>query len=95
MALRQGEWKAIFGTKWSGGHTNANYGGLGPDKTMDSPNSGQLYNLQEDLEEKTDLLERHPEVVEQLRQKQISAKTALEHLSRDLKDSRRHGAVAA
>lgn len=66
LALRQGEWKAIFGTKWSGGHTNENYGGLGPDKTMDDPESGQLYNLEKDPEEQTDLWESHPEVVQQL-----------------------------
>ena len=67
LALRQGEWKAIFGTKWSGGHTSPNYGGLGPDKTMDDPQSGQLYNLETDPEEQNDLWESNPEVVERLR----------------------------
>ncbi len=67
LALRQDKWKAIFGTKWSGGHTNQSYGGLGPDRTMDDPESGQLYNLEEDPEEQTDLWESHPEVVEKLR----------------------------
>ena len=67
LALRHGKWKAIFGTKWSGGHVNANYGGLGEDKTMDDPESGQLYNLEEDPCEKNDLWERCPEIVEQLR----------------------------
>ena len=68
LALRQDQWKAIFGTKWSGGHTNKNYGGLGPDKTLDDPTSGQLYNLQEDPKEQHDLWERQPEVVQRLRQ---------------------------
>jgi len=67
LALRQDKWKAIFGTKWSGGHTNENYGGLGPDKTMDDPESGQLYNLEQDPHEKNDLWERRPEIVERLR----------------------------
>ena len=67
LALRKDKWKVIFGTKWSGGHTNENYGGLGPDKTMDDPKSGQLYNLEPDPHEQNDLWERRPEIVEQLR----------------------------
>jgi arylsulfatase A len=67
LALRKDKWKVIFGTKWSGGHTNENYGGLGPDKTMDDPKSGQLYNLELDPHEQNDLWERRPEIVEQLR----------------------------
>lgn len=67
LALRQDKWKAIFGTKWSGGHTNQNYGGLGPDKKMDDPDSGQLYNLDQDPYETKDLWESRPEIVTQLR----------------------------
>lgn len=67
LALRHENWKAIFGTKWSGGHTNTNYGGLGPGKTMDDPNSGQLYNLDQDPYEKSDLWERRPDIVKKLR----------------------------
>ncbi len=67
LTLRDGKWKAIFGTKWSGGHTNENYGGLGPGKTMDDPESGQLYDLEQDPGEQNDLWESHPERVQQLR----------------------------
>jgi arylsulfatase A len=67
LTLRQGEWKAIFGTKWSGGHTNPTYGGLGPSKKMDDPNGGQLYNLISDPKEQKDLWERRPDIVKKLR----------------------------
>jgi arylsulfatase A len=66
LTLRQGDWKAIFGTKWSGGHSSTLYGGLGPGELRDDPNSGQLYNLADDPYEQTDLWEKHPEVVQRL-----------------------------
>lgn len=34
---------------------------------MDDPQSGQLYNIEQDAEEQTDLWESHPEVLERLR----------------------------
>lgn len=67
LTLRQDNWKAIFGTKWSGGHSNHLYGGKGPDKLMDDPTSGQLYNLTNDPYEQNDLWESRPEVVAKLR----------------------------
>ena len=67
LALRRDNWKAIFGTKWSGGHTNGSYGGLGPDKTMDDPDSGQLYNLETDPGETKNLYSVHPEMVSKLK----------------------------
>jgi arylsulfatase A-like enzyme len=69
LTLRHGDWKAIFGTKWSGGHTNKQYGGLGPDETRDDPTSGQLYNLSKDPFETEDLWESHPAIIEKLRHK--------------------------
>jgi arylsulfatase A-like enzyme len=69
LTLRHGDWKAIFGTKWSGGHTNKQYGGLGPDETRDDPTSGQLYNLSKDPFETKDLWESHPAIIEKLRHK--------------------------
>ena len=67
LTLRPDNWKAIFGTKWSGGHTSPTYGGLGPDETRDDPNSGQLYNLAEDAYEQNDRWETRPDIVKQLR----------------------------
>jgi arylsulfatase A len=69
LTLRHGDWKAIFGTKWSGGHTSKQYGGLGPDETRDDPTSGQLYNLSKDPYETKDLWESHPEIIKKLRDK--------------------------
>ena len=69
LTLRHGDWKAIFGTKWSGGHTSKQYGGLGPGETRDDPTSGQLYNLSKDPFETKDLWESHPEIIKKLRDK--------------------------
>jgi len=68
LTLRDEKWKAVFGTKWSGGHPGAAYGGP-PQKGMppDAPSIGQLYNLLDDPCERQDLWDRHPEVVETLR----------------------------
>ena len=66
LTLREGNWKAIFGTKWSGGHSSTLYGGLGAGELRDDPNSGQLYNLAKDPYETNDLWEKHPERVQHL-----------------------------
>ena len=68
FAIRQGKWKAIFGTKWTGGHSAPNFGGLPPKGTpSDNPAIGQLYNLSSDPFETKDLWDDRPEVVETLR----------------------------
>lgn len=69
LTLRDGDWKAIFGTKWSGGHTSELDGGLGPDETRDAPSSGQVYNLVDDPYEQTDLWEARPDIVKHLSQR--------------------------
>jgi arylsulfatase A-like enzyme len=56
FAIRQGEWKLILESKGAGYHD-------GPPETG-SP--GQLYNLANDLYEKNDLWEKHPEIVKPL-----------------------------
>ena len=68
FAIRQGKWKAIFGTKWTGGHSAPHFGGLPPKGTpSDNPAIGQLYNLSSDPFETKDLWDDRPEVVETLR----------------------------
>lgn len=70
FAIRKGPWKAIFGTKWSGGISSkeARFGSLPPDGTPpDSPDLGQLYNISVDPFEQDDLWEKRPEVVESIR----------------------------
>jgi arylsulfatase A len=70
LSLRQGKWKAVFGTKWTGGHPRDTYGGPAPENTPeDGPGIGQLYNIAQDPYEKEDVWERNPEVVTMLRQK--------------------------
>ena len=77
LTLRHGDWKAIFGTKWSGGHSSTTYGGLGPSELRDDPNSGQLYNLAKDPYETNDLWEKQAEIVQGL-QRQLDAIKQLE-----------------
>ena len=68
LTLRQDNWKAVFGTKWTGGHTNDAYGGRPPKGTPpDGPLIGQLYDIAQDPYEKRDLWERRPKIVEKLR----------------------------
>ena len=72
-SLRQGKWKVIFGTKWSGGIKAKGYGFEKiPDGTpKDDPNDpelGQLYDLSVDPYETNDLWGNRPEVVATLRQ---------------------------
>ena len=55
FAIRQGSWKLIIGTKGAGYHK-------GPEP--DSP--GQLYNLTADPGERTDLWDKHPNIVRRL-----------------------------
>lgn len=68
LTLRDDKWKAVFGTKWTGGHPGKAYGGEPPKGTpTDDPSTGQLYNLSDDPFEKKDLWESHPDVVKKLR----------------------------
>mgnify|MGYP001288729179 CR=1 FL=1 len=67
FTLRQGKWKAIFGTKWSGGHPGDSYGGSAPKgMAADDPDIGQLYDISVDPFEQKDLWEKRPEVVTSL-----------------------------
>jgi arylsulfatase A-like enzyme len=67
FALRKGKWKLIEGTKGNGsGNINLN---------QDSLNFvGQLYNLENDPYETTDLFEQRPEIVNELKKHLISLK---------------------
>ena len=68
LTLRKGDWKAVFGTKWTGGHPAKPYGGPPPTGTpKDDPDIGQLFNISNDPFEKQDLWESHPEIVKKLR----------------------------
>jgi arylsulfatase A-like enzyme len=68
LTIRQGRWKAVFGTKWTGGHPTPKYGGERP-KTVppNSPEIGQLFDISNDPYEKHDVWEEHSEVVQNLR----------------------------
>lgn len=61
FAIRQGPWKAIFGTDGSGGWVTPGDEPPSPDR------GGQLYNLEEDPGEQHNLYPHRPEVVERLR----------------------------
>ncbi|MBT3202624.1 MAG: hypothetical protein HN350_22210 [Phycisphaerales bacterium] len=75
LTIRQGKWKAISGTKWSGGHPGANYGGPAPKKLApDDPDIGQLYDISVDPYETNDLWEKRPKAVESLLRKLESIK---------------------
>ncbi len=65
FALREGKWKAIF-CRNHGGFPNEPelYGG---DQDDDCP--GQLYDMEKDWRETTNLWDRRPEIVEQLRER--------------------------
>jgi len=68
LTIRQDKWKAVFGTKWSGGHYANTYGDAPPKGTpADGPAVGQLFNIVEDPYEQKDLWESRPEIVERLR----------------------------
>ena len=69
LTIRDHQWKAVFGTKWTGGHEAKNYGGKPPKGTPpDDTSIGQLFNIADDPFEKKDLWERHPDVVRKLRE---------------------------
>ena len=61
FAMRQGEWKLIFG-KGSGGF----YDGYDPSLAAANPYDGQLYNLASDISESNNLYGEHPEKVASL-----------------------------
>lgn len=68
LTIRDNKWKAVFGTKWTGGHPNATYGGQPPKGTPpDDPSIGQLFSISDDPFEQKDLWESRPEVVKRLR----------------------------
>jgi len=68
LTLRDSKWKAVFGTKWAGGHISNKYGVPAPKGTPpDHPSIGQLYDLEQDPGEKNDLWERRSDIVERLR----------------------------
>ena len=68
LTIRDDEWKAVFGTKWTGGHPGNNYGGPSPKGTPpDDPDIGQLFNIADDPFEEKDLWDSHPDVVKKLR----------------------------
>lgn len=68
LTIRNDNWKAVFGTKWTGGYPNETNGGLPPKGTPpDDPSIGQLYNIANDPFEQKDLWESHPDVVKKLR----------------------------
>ena len=71
LSIRRGKWKLILGTKGSGGFFN-----YSPEvqrhETMapwrpDMSRSGQVYDLEKDPYETTDLFDRHPDVVDDLK----------------------------
>jgi len=69
LTMQRGPWKAAFGTKWHGGFFSDKYGGKHPeDVPADSPELGQLFNISQDPFETNDVWEKHPEVVQHLRQ---------------------------
>ena len=62
FAIRKGEWKLIMGGSsggWSEPKTEKDAAGLGLP-------SLQLYNLKNDIEEKTNVQDQYPEIVEEL-----------------------------
>jgi len=72
LVIREGQWKLILGTEGSGGHQ-----GITPEW---SPNQtgwdrirkisiGQLYDLQSDPYERTNVFKQHPEIVARLRER--------------------------
>jgi arylsulfatase A len=69
LTMQKGQWKAAFGTQWHGGHLSPKYGGKHPKSVPpDSPKLGQLFNVAKDPFEKKDVWEKHPEVIQNLRQ---------------------------
>ena len=63
FTIRSGDWKLILGTKDSGGWVPPR----DPANTMDY-SVGQLYNLADDPDERTDLFDKRPEMVSELRE---------------------------
>jgi arylsulfatase A-like enzyme len=60
FGIRQGNWKLVLDNKTSGGWVEPT--GKPPD-----PNTpGQLYNLESDPKEQSDLWEKHPDIVDRL-----------------------------
>lgn len=76
---RRGSWKAVFGTKWTGGHDGDKYGGVRPKSVPpDGPEIGQLFKVDEDPHETTDVWDQHPEVVQHLRHELQQIRDAVE-----------------
>jgi arylsulfatase A len=67
LTVREGNWKAVFETKWTGGVRAKKYGGPAPKGTpKDGPGIGQLYDIAADPYEKDDLWDSKPEVIAKL-----------------------------
>jgi arylsulfatase A len=60
-AIRQGPWKLILGTDGSGGWVAPS------DDPYDPERPGQLYNLEEDPGERSNVIDERPEIVARLR----------------------------
>lgn len=61
FAIRKGKWKLIL-TETSGG-----FGDNKPEDGNGSTPPGQLYNIEDDIEEQNNLYKKHPEIVEDLK----------------------------
>lgn len=77
LSIREGRWKLIFDTQGSGGFFRYSaeveeMDTLAPWR-VDLSQSGQLYDLDADPSEQTNLYEKHPEVVERLTAKMRNA----------------------
>ncbi|MFZ5830573.1 MAG: sulfatase family protein [Planctomycetota bacterium] len=70
LAIREGRWKLILGTEGSGGHQGVTPE-WAPNQTgwdrIRAITVGQLYDLQDDPYEQTNVFNQHPEIVEKLR----------------------------
>ncbi len=84
LSLREGPWKLILGTEGSGGHQGVTPGWV-PNQTgwdrIRAIEVGQLYDLQSDPYERTNLFQQQPAVVAKLRER--LEKIVLEDRSRD------------
>jgi arylsulfatase A len=72
LSVRSGPWKLILDTKGSGGHESATPGFQpliqGGPWEFQAVRTGQLYDIQHDPYETTDLFEKRQDVVEELTQ---------------------------
>jgi arylsulfatase A-like enzyme len=71
FAVRQGKWKLVLDNLGSGGFTD-------PKAVKPEPSGpqGQLYDLETDIRETTNLYQQHPDVVEELRRALNEIKTS-------------------